>query len=422
LPTTVTTREAVIAAHALHVRLGKSLVLRGVSASARPGEVTGIIGPNGSGKTTLLRALAALAGVESGAVSLGGEPLASMSAGQRARRIAYMPQIAGAHPFTALDLVLMGRYPRLGRFQLEGKEDHDAALAAMRRTGTEEFAGRRMDTLSGGERQRVALARTLTQEADALLLDEPTASLDLKRQLLTMETVTVEARKRGAAVVVVMHDLSLAGRYCDQLHLLSEGRVVASGEPWKVLTRQNLESAFGIEALIEPNPVNGRPSVMPLGLPGARDGAAGGARRRVHLICGAGSGRELMHRLQTAGLTVSACVLGEGDNDREAALRLGIEHIAAPPFSAVTPEQDAAHRDLVRSADTVLVCDMAIGPGNFANLMAAGEAKNLLLLERPSPDEWDYVGGQAHGVFQQLSAKGRIISRDEALAALKSVT
>ena len=419
--TKVTTEIPVaIAADSLRVRLGKSEILKGVSASARPGQVTGIIGPNGSGKTTLLRALAGLVDVSGGSVSLGSSSLSDMSASQRARAIAYMPQIAGAHPFTALDLVLMGRYPRLGRFQLESASDYEAARAAMRRTQTEEFADRKMDTLSGGERQRVALARALAQEADVMLLDEPTASLDLRHQILTMETVTEDARERNAAVVAVMHDLSLAARYCDELYLLSGGEVIASGAPWDVLTKESLESAFRVEALIEPDPVSGRPSVMPLGLPGAR--SQGSTTVRVHMICGAGSGRDLMQRLQVEGFAVTACVLGEGDNDREAALRLGIDHVTSQPFSVVTPEQDAAHRELVRSADIVLLCDMAIGPGNFANLMAAGEAKKLLMLERPAPEEWDYTGGQGQAVFIQLKVKAETTSRDAVIDELRRLT
>lgn len=414
--------DQVISADSLTIHLGKNEILTNVTASARAGTITGIIGPNGSGKTTLLRAFAGIVKPESGQIKLHGEPLESISATKRSQQISYMPQIAGAHPFTALDLVLMGRYPRLSRFQLESKSDHSAALAAMRRTGTFEFASRKMDTLSGGERQRVALARTLTQEADVLLLDEPTASLDLKHQILTMETVTEEAQNRDAGVITVMHDLSLAGRYCDFLYLLSAGKIVAAGSPWDVLSKENLETAFGVEALIEPDPVSGRPTVMPLGLPGARSNGSDESNVSVHLICGAGSGRDLMQRLQVEGFTVTACVLGDGDNDHEAALRLGIEHVVSQPFSVVTPEQDAAHRELIRSADVTLLCDMAIGPGNFANLMAAGEAKKLALLERPDPSEWDYTGGQGEAVFRQLEAGGRTTNRTDVLKTLREIT
>jgi iron complex transport system ATP-binding protein len=333
-----------------------------------------------------------------------------------------MPQTAERHPFTALELVLMGRYPHLGRFQLEGRADVEVALRAMERTGTEEFAERQMDTLSGGERQRVALARALAQQAKVLLLDEPTASLDLKHQILTMETVIEEARSRDVAAAVVMHDISLAARSCDTLYLLHEGKVLAEGAPWDALTKQDLSTAFGVDVLVEPDPVTGRPAVMPLRISGSGAASEHTAARRVHLICGAGSGRELMQALQAAGFAVSACVLGEGDTDREAALRLGVEHISAPPFSPVTAEQDAAHRMLARSADFVVVCDMAIGPGNLANLMAAGEAKRLLLVERSSPEQWDYTGGSASTVYEHLKRSAQVVRRENVVAALSAVT
>ncbi|MDP3768855.1 MAG: ABC transporter ATP-binding protein, partial [Dehalococcoidia bacterium] len=158
-------------AEAVSVVLGGRSVVSQVTLIAGPGETIGLIGPNGAGKTTLLRVLAGLTAPSSGRVWLGGKPLAGMKPAERARQIAYMPQFAERHPFTALEAVLMGRYPHLGRFEIEGSQDLGAAFAAMRRTGTEALAGRQLDTLSGGERQRVLLARALAQGADVLLLD-----------------------------------------------------------------------------------------------------------------------------------------------------------------------------------------------------------------------------------------------------------
>ena len=162
-----------IAAQDVSVSLGGNPVLRGVSFAARPGEVAGLIGPNGAGKSTLLRALAGLLRPDSGEVQLGDTPLKTLNAGQRARRIAFMPQHDAMHPFTALETVLMGRYAHLGRFELEGREDRQIAREAMTRTDTAQFESRQLDRLSGGERQRVILARALAQQAGIILLDEP---------------------------------------------------------------------------------------------------------------------------------------------------------------------------------------------------------------------------------------------------------
>ena len=172
-----------ISAKDVSLRLGGSQVLTSVSFEARPGELVGIIGPNGAGKSTLLRALAGLLRPDSGSVRLGGTRIERMNAGERARSVAFMPQQDAAHPFTALETVLMGRYAHLGRFELEGREDRRIARDAMVQTETARFESRQLDRLSGGERQRVVLARALAQRARVMLLDEPSYSLDLRHRL-----------------------------------------------------------------------------------------------------------------------------------------------------------------------------------------------------------------------------------------------
>ncbi len=256
---------AAISADGIFVKLGGNPVLRGVSFEGRPGEVAGLIGPNGAGKSTLLRVLAGLVRPDSGEVAIGEESLGTLNAGQRARRIAFMPQHDATHPFTALETVLMGRYAHLGRFELEGRQDRDIALDAMSRTDTSQFEDRQLDRLSGGERQRVILARALAQQAGVILLDEPSSNLDLRHRLSMMEMLRAEAEMRQVAVVVALHDVSLAGRYCDRLILLSEGRVAAEGTPVEVLTPSNLRAAFGVETSVQLDPGTGCPQVWLIG-------------------------------------------------------------------------------------------------------------------------------------------------------------
>lgn len=254
-----------IAATDVSVSLGGNPVLRGVSFEARPGEVAGLIGPNGAGKSTLLRTLAGLIQPDSGSVQLGDTALKGLNAGERARRVAFMPQHDAMHPFTALETVLMGRYAHLGRFELEGREDRQIAREAMTRTDTAQFEGRQLDRLSGGERQRVILARALAQQAGVILLDEPSASLDLRHRLSMMETLRAEAANRNVAVVVALHDVSLAGRYCDRLTLLSDGVIAAEGQPSEVLTPGNLRTVFGVETTVQVDPATGSPQVWLIG-------------------------------------------------------------------------------------------------------------------------------------------------------------
>ena len=262
---TVSASTAVLSARDVSVRLGGNSILKSVSFEARAGEVAGLIGPNGAGKSTLLRVLAGLLRPESGDVRIEDTPMRGLNSGQRARRIAFMPQHDATHPFTAIETVLMGRYAHLGRFELEGRRDREIALAAMERTDTAQFEDRQLDRLSGGERQRVILARALAQQANVILLDEPSASLDLRHRLSIMETLREEAVSRRVAVVVALHDVSLASRYCDRLTLLCDGRTMAEGEPVDVLTTQNLRSAFEVETAVQVDPVTGSPQVWLIG-------------------------------------------------------------------------------------------------------------------------------------------------------------
>lgn len=247
------------------VKLGGARVLSSVSFEARPGEVSGLIGPNGAGKSTLLRVLAGLVQPYAGSVTLGDTLLGRIRPRERARQIAYMPQHDAAHPFTALQTVLMGRYSHLGRFELEGRRDVRIAREAMARTETGQFESRQLDRISGGERQRVILARALAQQASIILLDEPSASLDLKHRLSMMETLRSEVVERNVAVVAALHDVSLAGRYCDRLTLLSDGAIAAEGAPATVLTAYNLRRVFGVETEVRSDSASGRPQVWLIG-------------------------------------------------------------------------------------------------------------------------------------------------------------
>ena len=257
--------HAPIKAEDISVKLGETQALDSVSFQAEPGEIVGLIGPNGAGKSTLLRVLAGLTRPDQGSVKLGDTQLQRMKAAERARRIAYMPQHDANHAFTALETVLMGRYPHLGRFELEGRRDRKMALTAMERTDTVRFENRQLDRLSGGERQRVVLARSLVQKASVILLDEPSSSLDLRYRLSIMETLKQEIELRQVAVVVALHDVFLAGRYCDRLALMSEGLIDTMGDPADVLTSDNLRRVFGVETTVQLDPKTGSPQVWLLG-------------------------------------------------------------------------------------------------------------------------------------------------------------
>ena len=230
-------------------------LLDSVNLRAGRGQFLGLIGPNGAGKSTLLRALSGMLGNHEGDVSLEGVDASSLSSKDIARMLALVPQVApDTHGFTSLEVVLMGRYPHMGRFQIEGRADERIAMEAMKLTETEEFADRTLDTLSGGERQRVFVSRAFAQQPRVLLLDEPTANLDILHQLRVLNLIR-ESTNGGLTAIAAIHDLSMAARYCDRLALLSHGRVVAEGTPEEVLTPERIEAAYGVRAAVYRDPI-----------------------------------------------------------------------------------------------------------------------------------------------------------------------
>jgi iron complex transport system ATP-binding protein len=252
-------------AHRVGVRYGAREALREVDARVVPGEVLGVIGPNGSGKSTLIRVLSGVRAPDSGEVRLGARALQKISRRERARLIALVPQETRlSFPIRVRDLVLLGRSPHTSRFGLERLEDLRVAHEAMERAEILELADRSVDELSGGERQRAVLARALAQDARILLLDEPTAFLDLKHAVLLLDLVRDLCRSRALAVAVVLHDLNLAAMYCDRLILLDRGTVHAAGTPAEVLTYRDLCTVYGTELYVAPNDVTGQLVVLPL--------------------------------------------------------------------------------------------------------------------------------------------------------------
>jgi iron complex transport system ATP-binding protein len=235
----------------------------GASLVVERGEVVGVIGPNAAGKSTLARLAVGLLMPQAGEVSLQGASLARLSRRDRARRAAFLPQ----HPphdlsFTAREVALMGRAPHLGLWSLEGPQDLLMATAALSEMDALDLADRPVSQLSGGERQRVFLARAFAQEAALLVLDEPTAALDLAHQVLLVNALRRRAREGGGALLV-LHDLALAGAACDRLVLMNEGQVVAEGSPAEVLRSGVLSPVYGTEVEVMANPGTGQPLVAP---------------------------------------------------------------------------------------------------------------------------------------------------------------
>jgi cobalamin transport system ATP-binding protein len=227
------------------VRLGGREVVCGVTADVEEGEWVALIGPNGAGKTSLLRAVAGLLPC-SGTVSLHGTRLEELGRRERAQRLALVPQEPRTPPWLSVaEYVLLGRTPYLRPLAREGEPDREAAARSLARLDLHELAERTLGTLSGGERQRVVVARALAQEASIVLLDEPTASLDIGHQQQALDLLDVLRETEGLTLVAAMHDLTLAAQYADRVLLLDAGRLVADGAPADVLTEEALARHYG---------------------------------------------------------------------------------------------------------------------------------------------------------------------------------
>ena len=260
---------------------GGPLVLDGVTLAVSPGEFVGVIGPNGSGKSTLVRVVSRVLPAARGRVLLAGRDVAHLGHRAMAREMAVVPQASAGggamYDFSVEDVVRMGRTAHLGRFQFAGDADRAAVGRAMEATEVTALRERSLAALSGGERQRVMIARALAQEPHLLFLDEPDAHLDINHKVEVFDLLAELNRRAGLTVLCISHDLNLAAQYVGRLVLLAGGRVVADDRPEAILTEAVIRAVYGVETVVRPHPVTGRPqvSLVPGGVVHRRD--AGGA-------------------------------------------------------------------------------------------------------------------------------------------------
>jgi iron complex transport system ATP-binding protein len=242
-------------------------VLREITLRINSADFVGILGPNGAGKTTLIRAISRALKPVDGYVLMDGADVYSLSPKKISRNIAVVPQdISIPFDFRSLDVVLMGRNPHLGFLETEGDKDLAVAEKAMRLVNCWELADRPINQLSGGERRKVLIARSLCQEPEILLLDEPTLHLDICNQIETMELLKFLAKEKRIAIMAVLHDLTLAARYCNSLIMMKEGRIFAAGSVTDVLTKENIKTVFRVNADLKTDDQTGSLRVDPKSL------------------------------------------------------------------------------------------------------------------------------------------------------------
>ena len=260
------TVERSLVAEGVTLGYGDRTIVHSLDLEIPPGKVTTIVGANACGKSTLLKAMARLLAPSAGQVLLDGKSIHRQPTKQVARVLGLLPQSPIAPDGIAVsDLVSRGRHPHQGALSRWTSTDDAAVARALEATDVTHLADRPVDELSGGQRQRVWIAMALAQETDVLLLDEPTTFLDISHQIDVLDLLTDLNRDRGTTVAMVLHDLNLAARYADHLVAMAQGEVIAAGDPSDVLTEETVRRVFGLDSRVVPDPLTGRPMVIPIG-------------------------------------------------------------------------------------------------------------------------------------------------------------
>ena len=406
--------DPILLAHGLTWTVGEARIVDGVDLSVLRGELVGVIGPNGAGKTTLLRLLGGLLAPTRGRVLLKGRSVTEMDERVRARSVSFMSQdVLQVYPFTVMEILLMGRYPHLGRFQKETAEDRERARRMLSYVGLGPLEDRTFSGLSGGERQLVLFAKTLAQETDALLLDEPSSSLDIHHEDRIF-SMAQELAREGRAVVASVHNLTVAAQYCSRLVMLEKGRVACDGRPAEVLRSELLDRVYGARTMVSPSLATGSLTVMVL----PRGSATRGAR--VHLVGGAGSAVNLTRELYRLGCALSGGIAHEHDSDERLWRSLDIPSRSVGAFSRITDEEVTRAAPFVEEADLTILCCFPVGAGNLGNLRLALRARRLVVL-KPGPEDVprSFFSEEGRELFDRLLARASLLPYDAILEQIE---
>ncbi|MXV64390.1 heme ABC transporter ATP-binding protein [Natronorubrum sp. JWXQ-INN-674] len=398
-----TLEPATISVENLSLSFGDLSVLENVSLTVDPGEFVGFVGPNGAGKTTLLRAISGALEPDSGTVTIDDTDVHDVSSKASSRLVSVVPQdTALSFSFPIRDVVEMGRHPHRSRFSSPTREDSQAVEHALERTRTADLADRPIDEVSGGQRQRVVLARAIAQGTPAMLLDEPTGSLDINHQLETLELVR-ELVDDGRTVCAAIHDLDLAARYCDRLVMLADGGVYRSGPPAEVLTGEALADVFDASATVTENPITGTETVTALPdrirsgqIPRDDDSDT---QVRVHVLGTGSIAARALTRLDAtgAGLEVSVGPVTSGDVAAQTARSLAVDRLEIPPFESLSPADLVTFENRVEEADAVVIAESVFessGPGTRQLLESADATADSIVIVADDSSRADTAGSR----------------------------
>ncbi len=394
----------------LTVRLGSRDVLKDLTFDVEDGELLALLGPNGSGKSTMLRTIFGLLKPLKGVVMLDGREMDRIE--EAARNFGYLPQETPNTNLRVLDVVMLGRTPYMGALKIPTEKDVELSLTALKEVGLEGFENRLFSELSGGEKQKVMLARVFAQQPRIMLLDEPTAHLDISAQIEIMEIVKRRVEKGGAAIIAI-HDINLASSFSTRILMVKDGKIAYAGEPKDVITEESIRDVFGANVRVR------RYGKVVYVVPRLR---ATAGKRKVHVICGGGSGGDIIHSLSEAGYRISAGVLNVLDSDWEVASEVG-EVVTEAPFSEIGEDAHQENVRMIETSDAVVLANLIVGRGNLKNLLAAKHAAELgkLIVIHETPFESrNFAGDAAKELYDEILEKAKVIvDRREIVNALR---
>ena len=399
----------VIDVNNLEFGYGDNLVLRDISFSIESGSFVSILGPNGSGKSTLLKTINQIYKASKGEILLYDKNILTYKKKEIAKKIALVAQSTYIdYDFTVEDIVMMGRHPYKSRFENEDESDYEIVRESLKFTNTLDLKDRLINQISGGERQRAFIAKALAQKPLILLLDEPTSNLDINHQMDILNLLKKLNKENGLTVILVIHDINLASRYSDKIILLNEGKVLADGSPEEVITLENMEDVYDMKVAIEKNKYTDTIHLTPIEI---KEKNKNLEDNRVHIICGGGSGQEIINKLYAEGFELSLGVLNVGDSDWEHGRNLNITMVEEVPFSAISHEAHEKNMEIMDKSNIIVISDVPIGTGNLKNLLAAKDAlekgKNVYYLAS-STLEYDYTNGEAKGLIEEMRGLGMV--------------
>lgn len=401
-----------IKVHDLKLTYDTEPILNGTEFVVKRGDLVALLGANGAGKSTLLRCISRTLKPDSGHILLGGQRLEELSSKDAARQMAVVPQETAADfDFTVEDIVMMGRFPYLKRFKKETGDDLKIVKRAMELTGVTHLKERSIAALSGGEKQRVVMARAVAQEPSLLLLDEPTANLDIGYQSMLLELASRLNREEQVTIIAAIHDINLAVHHFNRFILLAEGRVLAAGRAEEVITAENIKKSYGVEASVFRHPLHG---VLQISVHNRNKllSVKAGAKR-VHVIGGGEEALPVLELLSAKGFNLSVGPVSAQDSGSRFAHFYGFPVIIVPPFTSMNKAHRQAHLELLRQADLIVVPPIAFGEGNLPIFEEVEkvllEGKTVCLLDAENIEERDYSGGKAKLVISRLKEQGAVL-------------